>query len=145
METLRLGKVQGTAGVSVRTGTQAPAPRPGRSLCPRNFKSSRSCRSQGARPPDTTQGQTLSWPDCRACMSGSRGGPIKSSRESPPAAFKGQRPKRHRELRFSEESQAKQMVGIQLVEYFCTLLKPFLCGPLNFPFLKEHQPAGRQL
>lgn len=80
-------------------------------------------------------------------MSG--GGPInqhswevKSSRESPPAAFKGQRPRRHRELRFSEESPAKQMVGIQLVEYFCTLIKQFLCGPLNVPSLNEHSRLG---
>lgn len=88
---------------------------------------------------------------CWGCESGSGGGTIhqcsseaKSSRESPPAAFKGQRPKRHRELRFSEVP-AKQMVGIQLVEYFCTSIKQFLCGPLNFPSINEHQQAWRLL
>lgn len=69
----------------------------------------------------------------------------RSSRELTLAAFKGQRPRKHRELHFSEELQVKQMVRIQLVEYFCTLIKPFLCGLLNFPSLNEHQPAQRQL
>lgn len=91
--------------------------------------------SQGSPNPQTLHGAAFTWPvGLRAEVA-----PLTS--HSPLAALKGQRPRRHRELCFSEESQAKQMVGIQLAEYLCTLIKQSSCGPLNFPSLNEHQPA----
>lgn len=111
------------------------------------------------QPPHSQGSQTLhraalKWPVCQACGSVTRErwphSPDRALRSRAAGSrlrplLKDKGPGGTANCAFSEELQAKQMVGMQLVEYFYTLIKQFSCGPLNFLSLNEHRLAWRQL